>query len=102
MTTNHPEKLDPALIRPGRIDQIIYLGYIKAKEAIEMLEYYFEEKLIQRQIDRIYELFDDTSKKSGVSPAKLEQMCVVNDSIDSLLDKIPAVINGRHDFVSYI
>lgn len=26
MTSNHPEKLDPALIRPGRIDKIIYLG----------------------------------------------------------------------------
>lgn len=26
MTTNHPEKLDPALIRPGRIDKILYLG----------------------------------------------------------------------------
>ena len=27
MTTNHPEILDPALIRPGRIDQKLLLGY---------------------------------------------------------------------------
>lgn len=36
MTTNHPEKLDAALIRPGRIDKIVYLGYIQAAEAYEV------------------------------------------------------------------
>ena len=29
MTTNHPEILDPALIRPGRIDQRLLLGYMR-------------------------------------------------------------------------
>lgn len=27
MTTNHPEKLDPALLRPGRVDVKEYLGH---------------------------------------------------------------------------
>lgn len=26
-TTNHKEKLDPALLRPGRMDVHIYMGY---------------------------------------------------------------------------
>ncbi len=37
MTTNHPEKLDPALIRPGRVNHKVYLGYIELPEAKEMV-----------------------------------------------------------------
>ena len=28
MTSNHPEKLDPALVRPGRINLSLYLGFV--------------------------------------------------------------------------
>merc|ERR1712070_564985 len=41
MTTNHPEKLDPALIRPGRINKRVSLGYLKPREALQMVEHYF-------------------------------------------------------------
>ena len=31
MTTNHIEKLDPAILRPGRVDRIVHFGYANAE-----------------------------------------------------------------------
>lgn len=36
MTTNKPEQLDNALVRPGRVDMKIYLGHISQKSAAQM------------------------------------------------------------------
>ncbi|KAL2866484.1 BCS1 and AAA domain-containing protein [Aspergillus lucknowensis] len=36
MTTNHPEKLDPALIRPGRVDLSISFGHSTAEDLREL------------------------------------------------------------------
>jgi chaperone BCS1 len=45
MTTNHIERLDPALSRPGRIDVRVELGYAK-KDQLErlFLNFYPEQK----------------------------------------------------------
>ena len=40
MTTNHPEKLDPALIRPGRINKRIHLGFVDAETLLQMAKHY--------------------------------------------------------------
>ena len=40
MTTNHLDKLDNALKRPGRIDYIINFDYANEKQIIEMFKYY--------------------------------------------------------------
>jgi len=42
ITTNYPEKLDKALIRPGRIDMKVHFGPMTSKNIMEMFEYYFE------------------------------------------------------------
>lgn len=37
MTTNHLSKLDPALIRPGRVSKQIYMGNLVLESALQMV-----------------------------------------------------------------
>ena len=41
MTTNHIEKLDPALIRPGRVDVIHRIGHASASQCRNMFLKFF-------------------------------------------------------------
>ncbi len=59
MTTNHPERIDPALIRPGRVDLQVEIGYVKRPEAAS---YY----------RRFYDL-DAEDQRSEAFGSKIEQ-----------------------------
>lgn len=67
MTTNHPEKLDPALIRPGRIDLTLKLDYIRASAAIALLEHYFAPTLNMEEEERIHEPLSQLINKSNIN-----------------------------------
>jgi len=50
MTTNHIERLDPALIRDGRIDLRIHLGPLSKDEVLDMAEAFLPSGLIDAQV----------------------------------------------------
>ena len=80
ITTNYPEKLDPALLRSGRINLNLHLTYIAIPEAKQMINYFFGET----QPDIHWSVFED--KK--ISPAALQDMCTQSETPEILSKRL--------------
>jgi mitochondrial chaperone BCS1 len=76
LTTNHRDKLDAALIRPGRIDVEEELGLATAKQLTQlMLRFHPTEA---ERIAKLAQQYPDQS----LSPAQIQQMLIGADSFD--------------------
>lgn len=83
MTTNHPEKLDPALIRGGRVHMRINLNYMTTADAKLLIRSYFG-----GEID-IPDL--------ALPPCELEAFCKTSNGLADLQQKINAYLNGEYE-----
>ncbi|EQC40290.1 hypothetical protein SDRG_02192 [Saprolegnia diclina VS20] len=83
MTSNHPEKLDPALIRPGRIDEQLYMGAMNATQATLMVQHYFATALTTDETATIERVF--TNATTDISPAQVENLCAKHRQLDDFL-----------------
>jgi ATP-dependent 26S proteasome regulatory subunit len=64
MTTNHPELLDEALTRPGRVDYNLEIGYSGDTEINQFLSNFYQEDIkIENSLKRI-------------SMAKVQSICL--------------------------
>merc|ERR1712029_1090677 len=48
MTTNYMERLDPALIRPGRVDSIQFIGHCSNHQLQTMFEKFYPEQTLDK------------------------------------------------------
>lgn len=77
-TTNDIGSLDPAFLRPGRIDQIVHMDLIGPTIIKEMVEHFFQEKS-----EKIW----DINPECKLAPAHVQEVCIRNyqKGIDSCL-----------------
>lgn len=83
LTTNHPENLDPALIRPGRVTKKMELGCMSSASIHQMISYYFSD-----YNQSIMESICPNSLLIGITPAKLENICMNCNSAAEIYEQI--------------
>lgn len=74
MTSNHPEKLDHALIRPGRIDIIANFKKCTRETIFQMMEHFYDVSLKSDVQKIIFDEFDDYF----ISPAEMSKLMFEN------------------------
>ena len=70
MTTNYPQLLDPALVRPGRVDKSVHIGYLDSSQAEALFANFYPETDSKTRRE-FTEKFKQLAE-SAVSPAMLQ------------------------------
>jgi len=84
MTTNHPEKIDEALIRPGRFDFKYEFKKASKKIVKEMIQFKFD--LTNEEMDKCTEHMN--IKDEMLSPAEVQSICFQNNDVKKCIDEI--------------
>lgn len=76
--TNLPERLDKAILRPGRFDKLINVPYPDAKGRKEILQYYLSKVKYDPQLISIDTIVKSTTGFTGASIKNLVNIAVLN------------------------
>jgi chaperone BCS1 len=89
LTTNHRERLDPALIRPGRIDVAVELGNATADQVRRLFLRFFPQD--QAMAEALAASYPD----GRLSPAQVQQSLLAADDAADARRRIEAAASGR-------
>ncbi|KAI8590089.1 P-loop containing nucleoside triphosphate hydrolase protein [Geranomyces variabilis] len=87
--TNRPDQIDPALLRPGRLDQLIYIPLPDEKSRLNILEATLRKSPVNKGVDLAYM----AKNANGFSGADLTEICqracklAIRESIEKELQK---------------
>ncbi|KAL0727951.1 hypothetical protein Bca4012_024044 [Brassica carinata] len=80
-TTNYKDKLDPALLRPGRMDVHIHMSYCTPSTFEALAWNYLEIKE-----HPLFSKIEEGIKETEVTPADVAEQLMRNESVDSILE----------------
>lgn len=95
MTTNHPEKLDPAILRPGRVDYRVIVDNASAYQIEQMFLRFYEGETTKAQ-----EFVQKTTAMNmPISTAQLQGLFVYNkNDPDGALEMVDTLRTPNHVF----
>jgi chaperone BCS1 len=74
LTTNHPDRLDPALVRPGRVDRKVELGHATPDQARRLFLWFYRDcALGQAELDRQAVRFASQVPEGRVTMAAIQE-----------------------------
>uniref|UniRef100_A0A453A2V7 AAA+ ATPase domain-containing protein n=2 Tax=Aegilops tauschii subsp. strangulata TaxID=200361 RepID=A0A453A2V7_AEGTS len=90
-TTNYKERLDPALLRPGRMDMHIHMGYCTS-ESFRILarNYHFveDDHTMYLEIEKLME-------EVPITPAEVAEVLMRNDGADAALSDLVGFLEAK-------
>ena len=86
MTTNHPEHVDEALVRPGRIDKVVELSYMTVSDAADMIEHYFEVRLEEEERSELQHVIEESG--NTMTPAMMERYILEVHTVQEVITAI--------------
>ncbi|KAF8050669.1 hypothetical protein N665_1909s0004 [Sinapis alba] len=89
-TTNYKEKLDPALLRPGRMDVHIHMSYCTPSTFKDLALNYLEIKE-----HPLFSKIEEGIKATEVTPADVAEQLMRNESVDSILEGLVEFLKVR-------
>lgn len=97
-TTNDKGKLDPALIRPGRMDMRIEMSYCRY-EAFKVLARNYLKEITDHQLFEMYGEIRQLLEEVDMSPADVagHLMCVENKDADACLKGLVVALKNAKD-----
>ena len=82
MTTNDAASIDKAMLRPGRIDKIIHIGWLTKETIIENIIKFYD------TIDFTYDELNSRITIDSISGARLSNLLKFSESFDDFLIKL--------------
>ena len=95
MTTNHPETIDPALLRPGRVDMKLTLNYATKTQVQQVFEAYYLEEKDRAMFEPFYELFVSLNLENRLTTASLQNFFFkhLDEPVESVLSVVSELVD---------